>query len=48
MQAMDALNHRYVRGTIKVWPQGAYLHWQVNQERISANYPTNWYGVHIA
>lgn len=42
MQALDTLNQRYGRGTVKVSTQGAYQGWQMLQERKSPNYTTCW------
>ncbi len=42
MQALDTLNQRYGRGTVKVSTQGAYQDWQMLQERKSPNYTTCW------
>ena len=42
MQALDALNHRFGRGTVKVSTQGAYTQWQMRQERKSPDYTTHW------
>lgn len=42
MDALDALNLRYGRGTVKVSTQGAYREWQMKQERKSPNYTTDW------
>jgi len=42
MKALDALNQRYGRGTVKVSTQGAYRDWQMRQERKSPNYTTAW------
>ncbi len=42
MQALDKLNQRYGRGTVKVSTQGAYKDWQMRQERKSPNYTTCW------
>jgi DNA polymerase V len=42
MQALDALNQRFGRGTVKVSTQGAYEGWQMRQERKSPNYTTDW------
>ena len=42
MQALDALNQRYGRGTVKVSTQGAHQSWQMLQERKSPNYTTCW------
>lgn len=42
MKALDYLNQRFGRGTIKVSTQGAYEEWQMTQERKSPNYTTSW------
>lgn len=42
MRALDVLNQRFGRGTVKVSTQGAYLDWQMRQERKSPNYTTDW------
>ena len=42
MQALDTLNQRYGRGTVKVSTQGAHQGWQMLQERKSPNYTTCW------
>ena len=42
MLALDALNQRYGRGTVKVSTQGAFKDWQMRQERRSPNYTTDW------
>ncbi len=42
MQALDILNQRYGRGTVKVSTQGAFKDWQMLQERKSPNYTTCW------
>jgi DNA polymerase V len=42
MAAIDNLNHRFGRGTVKVSTQGAYRDWQMLQERRSPNYTTSW------
>ena len=42
MQALDTLNQRYGRGTVKVSTQGADQGWQMLQERKSPNYTTCW------
>ena len=42
MLALDTLNQRYGRGTVKVSTQGAYSEWQMRQERKSPNYTTSW------
>ena len=42
MLAMDTLNQRYGRGTVKVSTQGAFKDWQMLQERKSPNYTTSW------
>jgi DNA polymerase V len=48
MAALDALNQRFGRGTVKVSTQGAYRAWQMKQERKSPNYTTCWDDVPIA
>jgi DNA polymerase V len=47
MQALDKLNQRYGRGTVKVSTQGAFKDWQMRQERKSPNYTTCWSEVQI-
>jgi DNA polymerase V len=42
MQALDALNLRFGRGTVRISTQGAYQEWQMRQERKSPNYTTDW------
>jgi DNA polymerase V len=42
MSALDALNQRFGRGTVKVSTQGAYRDWQMRQERKSPNYLSCW------
>jgi DNA polymerase V len=42
MNALDGLNQRFGRGTVKVSTQGAYKEWQMKQERKSPNYTTDW------
>lgn len=42
MDALDGLNRRFGRGTVKVSTQGAYQTWQMKQERKSPNYTTDW------
>lgn len=42
MLALDSLNQRYGRGTVKVSTQGAIKGWQMLQERKSPNYTTAW------
>jgi DNA polymerase V len=48
MAAVDALNQRFGRGTVKVSTQGAYREWQMKQERKSPNYTTCWDEVPVA
>ena len=45
MQALDGLNHRFGRGTVKVSTQGAHQEWQMKQERKSPSYTTDWESV---
>ena len=42
MDALDGLNKRFGRGTVKVSTQGAHKGWQMRQERKSPNYTTDW------
>jgi DNA polymerase V len=42
MQAIDGLNSRYGRGTIKVSTGGLRDEWAMRQERKSPNYTTDW------
>jgi DNA polymerase V len=42
MVALDGLNERYGRGTVKVSTQGGHKCWQMRQERRSPNYTTQW------
>ncbi len=45
MQALDGLNARYGRGTVKLSTQGAGTGWQMRQERKSPGYTTDWEGM---
>ncbi len=47
MLALDTLNLRFGRGTVKVSTQGAYSGWQMRQERKSPNYTTCWEDVPV-
>jgi DNA polymerase V len=47
MSALDGLNKRYGRGTVKVSTQGAYKQWQMKQERKSPDYTTDWYSIPV-
>jgi DNA polymerase V len=47
MAALDGLNKRFGRGTVKVSTQGAYKEWQMKQERKSPSYTTDWDSVPI-
>ncbi len=42
MDALDKLNQRFGRGTVKISTQGAYKSWQMRQERKSPSYTTCW------
>lgn len=42
MLALDTLNQRFGRGTVKVSTQGAFRDWEMKQERKSPNYTTCW------
>jgi DNA polymerase V len=47
MLALDTLNQRFGRGTVKVSTQGAYKQWQMKQERKSPHYTTDWYSIPV-
>ena len=47
MLALDTLNQRFGRGTVKVSTQGAFKDWQMRQERKSPSYTTDWHAVPI-
>lgn len=47
MLALDTLNQRFGRGTVKVSTQGAFRDWEMRQERKSPNYTTCWYEVPV-
>ena len=42
MNALDGLNKKFGRGTVKVSTQGAHKGWQMRQERKSPSYTTDW------
>jgi len=42
MAAIDDLNGRYGRGTLKVSTQGAFKEWQMRSEHKSPSYTTDW------
>ncbi len=48
MLALDALNQRFGRGTVKVSTQGVYQDWQMRQERKSPSYTTCWEDIPVA
>ena len=45
MNALDQLNQRYGRGTVKISGQGASSAWHMKQERKSPHYTTDWQGL---
>lgn len=47
MLALDNLNQRFGRGTIKVSTQGAYQDWQMRHERKLPNYISDWNDVPV-
>jgi DNA polymerase V len=47
MDALDGLNQRYGRGTVKVSTQGAYTGWQMNQTCKSPDYTTDWHAMPV-
>ena len=48
MDALDGLNKRYGRGTVKVSTEGAFKEWQMKQERKSPSYTTDWNALPMA
>jgi DNA polymerase V len=48
MHALDGLNQRFGRGTVKISTQGAHKGWQMRQERKSPSYTTDWDALPIA
>lgn len=48
MDALDGLNSKFGRGTVKVSTQGAFKQWQMKQERKSPSYTTDWAAVPCA
>lgn len=53
MQAMDSLNHRYGRGTVRLAgsglpPRGTAQAWQGRRERRTPNYTTDWNDLPVA
>jgi DNA polymerase V len=47
MDALDGLNKKFGRGTVKVSTQGAHKGWQMRQEHKSPSYTTDWDDVPI-
>ncbi len=47
MQALDKLNARYGRGTVKISTQEGGADWGMRQERMSPAYTTDWDGVPV-
>ncbi len=45
MAAMDGLNRRFGRGTVKISTQGTHAQWQMKQERKSPSYTTDWHAL---
>jgi DNA polymerase V len=45
MKAMDSLNTRYGRGTVKLSTEGMLKGWEMRQERISPCYTTDWHAM---
>ncbi len=51
MDAMDQVNQRYGRGTLKLASAGApkaIKLWAMKQERMSSGYTTDWEGLAVA
>jgi DNA polymerase V len=42
MAAMDKINNKYGRGTVKIAAQGAGRKWKLRQEKVSPKYTTSW------
>jgi DNA polymerase V len=42
MQAMDAINRRFGRGTIRLATAGMHSSWQLRRAFMSARYTTDW------
>ncbi|QKG80358.1 Y-family DNA polymerase [Tenuifilum thalassicum] len=42
MAAMDKINDKYGRGTVKIAAQGAGRKWKLRQEKVSPKYTTSW------
>lgn len=42
MKALDAMNNRYGKDTVKVAAQGYERRWKLKQEKLSPNYTTRW------
>jgi DNA polymerase V len=42
MDAIDGLNNKFGRGTVRVSTQGAHKGWQMRQDRKSPSYTTDW------
>jgi DNA polymerase V len=47
MAAMDSLNHRYGRGTLRVAAEGVSTRWRMKRERLSPGYTTDWAGLPV-
>ncbi len=47
MVAMDALNNRYGRGTLRVAAEGTGAAWRMKRERLSPGYTTDWAGLAV-
>lgn len=45
MHTIDALNHRFGRGAVKISTQGAHKAWQMRQARKSPGYTTDWQAI---
>lgn len=45
MQAFDAINTRYGRGSVRLAVEGLEKPWQMRRERLSPRYTTEWLGL---
>jgi DNA polymerase V len=47
MAAMDSLNRKYGRGTLRVAAEGVSTNWQMKRARLSPSYTTDWAGLPV-
>lgn len=48
MQAMDAINQKWGRGTLRAAAAGRTQGWQMRRERLSPAYTTSWAALPVA